>query len=132
MRELTDHIINPANDKLRITVEDEPGSGGANHLYRISGFDTSTNASDINAESEPSEATTILFQNGTIPEKGVNGITQEALLAIIADRLRGFQEGPFKSRENAVALTHIETAMLWLHRRTLRRMQRGVEGTHAR
>lgn len=130
MRELTDHRVNHANDKLRITVEDEPGAGGANHLYRISGFDTSTNASDINAESEPFEATTILFQNGTIPEKGVNGITQEALLAIVADRLRSFQAGPFASRENAVALTHIETAQLWLHKRTLDRMARGVEGTH--
>jgi len=130
MRELTDHRVNPANDKLKITVEDQPGSGGANHLYRISGFDTSTNASDINAESEPFEATTILFQNGPIPEKGVNGITQEALLSIVADRLRSFQAGPFASRENAVALTHVETAQLWLHKRTLDRMNRGVEGTH--
>jgi len=27
-----------------------------------------------------------------------------------------------------VALTHIETAQLWLHKRTLDRMARGVEG----
>lgn len=131
MRELTDHRVNPANDKLRITVEDEPGAGGANHLYRISGFNIASNASASFAPPgrEP-DSTVVLFQNGCIPEKGVNGITQEALLAIVADRLRSFQAGPFASRENAVALTHIETAQLWLHKRTLDRMARGVEGTH--
>lgn len=29
MRKLTDHIINPANDRIEITVMDEPGAGGA-------------------------------------------------------------------------------------------------------
>lgn len=132
MRELTDHRVNPANDKLRIIVEDEPGAGGASHLYMITGFNTQTNSSCpfVGRYGNPSDHTTILFQNGTITEKGVNGVTQEALLAIVADRLRSFQAGPFASRENAVALTHIETAQLWLHKRTLDRMNRGVEGTH--
>lgn len=43
MRQITDHIINPCNDKLRISVTDEPGAGGANHHYLIEGFDTATN-----------------------------------------------------------------------------------------
>ena len=46
------------------------------------------------------------------------------------DRLRSFQQGPFASRYNALALTHIEDAQNWLNRRTLERMRRGVEGTH--
>lgn len=75
---------------------------------------------------------TILFQNGPIAENGVNGVTQEVLLAIIIDRLESFQKGPFACRDNAVALTHLETAKLWLFKRTLDRMQRGVEGTHAK
>jgi hypothetical protein len=72
------------------------------------------------------------FQNGPISEdgNGVNGITHEVLLSILADRLRGFQSGPYACKENACALTHIEEAMMWLQRRTLKRMQRGVEGTH--
>ena len=52
------------------------------------------------------------------------------LLAIVADRLRSFRQGPFASRYNALALTHIEDAQNWLNRRTLERMRRGVEGTH--
>ena len=30
MRTITDHKVNPANDKLLIEVVDEPGAGGAN------------------------------------------------------------------------------------------------------
>jgi hypothetical protein len=129
MRTITDHIINPANDKLTITVTDEPGAGGANHRYLVEGFDTKTNPSARYPDLIGQE---ILFQNGPINEKGVNGITQEALLAIVADRLRSFQAGPFACRENALALTKIEEAQHWLQQRTIARMRRGVEGTHAK
>ena len=59
-----------------------------------------------------------------------NYVPDEVVNAIVADRLRSFQAGPFSCRENALALTKIEEAMHWLHSRTLARMQRGVEGTH--
>ena len=127
-RVLTGHIVNPANDKLRIRVMDEPGAGGASHLYEIGGFDTETNDSDLGKHAYV--AMDVLFQNGPINEVGVNGITQEALLEIVADRLRSFQSGPYACRENAIALTKIEEAQMWLQRRTLERMRRGVEGTH--
>lgn len=127
-REITDHVVNPANDKLTISVEDEAGAGGANHLYFVSGMDVFSNPSF--PRSAPAGATILLFQNGPINEVGVNGVTQEVLLAIVADRLRSFQAGPFACRENALALTKIEEAMHWLQQRTLARMRRGVEGTH--
>lgn len=127
MRTITEHKVNPANDRITIVVTDAPGAGGANHRYELSGFDTEKNPGyDQAGESE----LTILFQNGPINEAGVNGVTQEALLAIVADRLRSFQNGPYACRENALALTKIEEAQHWLHARTLARMQRGVEGTH--
>jgi len=118
MRELTEHKVNPANDILQVMVVDEPGAGNACHAYDISG-----------GEAIP---THIRFQNGPINVggNGVNGITNEALLAIVADRLRGFQSGPFACKANACALTHIEEALHWLQQRTLERMRRGVEGTH--
>jgi len=127
MRKLTGHKINPANDKLEILVTDEPGAGGANHRYEIRGFDTITNSSV--QDEQAFQGLDIIFQNGPIPANGVNGITQEVLLEIIADRLRSFQAGPYACRENAIALTKIEDAQMWLHSRTLKRMQRGVEGT---
>lgn len=130
MRELTGHTVNPANEKLRIEVADEPGAGGANHRYIVRGYDIGTNASVSSAPDRPEDATEILFQNGPIPEKGVNGITQEVLIEIVIDRLRSFQAGPFASRENAIALTKLEEAKMWLQQRTRNRMARGVEGTY--
>ena len=62
-------------------------------------------------------------------EFGVNGISGEALLAIVEDRLIGFQSGGYACRENAVALTKVQEAIMWLQKRTLDRMRRGVEGT---
>ena len=118
MREITDHKVNPANDTIKISVVDQPGAGGACHEYDVA---------------LPSGSTTrISFQNGPIAESGVNGLTQEVLLAIVADRLRSFQAGPYACRENALALTKIEEAQHWLHHRTAARMARGVEGTHAK
>lgn len=133
-RSITDHIVNPANDKITVIAEDAPGAGGANHLYMVRGFNTGTNESCpfTTRYGQPAEHATILFQNGPINEVGVNGVTHEVLLAIVADRLRSFQSGPFSCRENALALTKIEEAMHWLQQRTLRRMRAGVEGTHAK
>lgn len=132
MRTLTGHLVNPVNEQLTITVMDEPGAGGASHRYAIRGFDAAKNPSGINefGFEEDNKECVILFQNGTIPERGVNGITQEALLTIVADRLRSFQAGPFACAENAVALNHVEIALATLKDRTKARMNRGVEGTH--
>ena len=120
MRELNDHKVNPANDTLSVRVLDEPGSGGANHVYEVSGY---------KYDGVP-KSTLIVFQNGPINEAGVNGLTHEALLAILCDRLRGFQMGPYHSPDNAEALQCLEQAQTALQRRTRARMARGVEGTH--
>jgi len=126
MRKITEHQINPANDKLTISVLDEPGAGGANHHYMVTLPDW-TRAPD---GSGAKGVWDIQFQNGPIAEAGVNGLTQEALIAICIDRLRSFQAGPYACRENALALTKLEEAQHWLLHRTRARMNRGVEGTH--
>jgi hypothetical protein len=125
-RELTSHKVNGLNEALQIVVQDEPGAGGACHCYRIV-----TNPG-VGPVDRPSSVTDIGFQNGPIAEAGVNGISQEALLAVVEDRLKSFQAGSYACRENALALTHIQEAMHWLHHRTRERMQRGVEGTSAK
>jgi hypothetical protein len=128
-REITTHRINPANDNITIEVTDQPGAGGANHRYLVSGFHTKSNLSATHVNNDET-ALDILFQNGPIPETGVNGITQEVLLAIVQDRLESFQAGPYASVENQRALDAVKEAQHWLHHRTLQRMARGVEGTH--
>lgn len=124
MRELTRHRVNDCDASLRIEVLDEPGSGGANHQYCIS-FPVSVGNTNVGHS-----VYAVDFQKGPIAEVGTNGVTHEALLAIIIDRLEAFQKGPYACRENALALTKIEEAMHWLHHRTNKRLARGVEGTH--
>ena len=117
MRVLTHHKGNLCNNLLNVRVLDRPGHGNASHHYNISGplglVDT-----------------TLSFQDGPVNATGLNGLTHEVLLAILIDRLRGFQSGPYHCRENANALTHIEEALHVLNMRTKEREARGVEGTH--
>jgi hypothetical protein len=120
--ELFDHKLNGLNNAISILVCDDPGPGGAHHLYRMFLHEK--------PEWPYSKSLEINFQNGPILEAGFNGFTNEALLAVIIDRMRGFQSGQYKCRENALALTHLEEALMWLQYRTRARLARGVEGTH--
>lgn len=69
------------------------------------------------------------FQEGPINEVGVNGVCNEDLVAMVIRRLEGFQDSPYKCRENALAITKLEEALMWLRKRTLEREIRRVEGT---
>lgn len=155
-RKLEGHKINPANDMIDILVIDQPGSGGANHAYLVSGAKLLSNSSHpkhgryLNAkqylDENPNPDTEIalhfrhtvnkkddlllLFQNGPIPEAGVNGLTHEVLLEILIDRLSGFQAGQFACDANQLCLDHLKAAQEILLNRTRERMARGVEGTH--
>jgi hypothetical protein len=121
MRQLTDHKVNGLNEAIEITVMDEPGAGGACHEYALALRDPSGTVKI---------SIPIRFQNGPVKEAGFNGWSQEAFLAIVIDRLRSFQAGPFACRDNEHALAHCEVALNWLQKRTRDRMARGVEGTH--
>lgn len=115
MLKLTTHIVNPVNDAIVLEVLDEPDAGGAHHSYKAS-WNEGTCSNYID------------FQNGPIAEKGVNGVTQEVLLAIVEHRLECFQAGPFACESNAKALAAVKEAKEALFSRTRERMARGVEG----
>jgi hypothetical protein len=70
------------------------------------------------------------FQEGAIKEHGVNGVMNEDLIAMVICRLEHFNQTDFRCRENSMAITKLEEALLWLRKRTMGREQRGVEGTH--
>lgn len=125
MRQITTHKLNGLNDALNITADDTPGAGGAHHVYTIA-YDNSRFGPDAQSMRQTNG---VNFQKGSISEAGVNGISNEALLAILIDRMQCFQNGDYKCRENAIALTHLEDAMHWLQHRTRQRLARGVEGT---
>lgn len=96
------------NELINIGVMDEPGAGGASHFYRLE---------PMGPQPLP---VYIGFQQGPVEPTGPNGVSMEALLAVVADRLEGFASGPFPSDENASALKCVTAALYWLHARTKR------------
>lgn len=69
------------------------------------------------------------FQEGPIKECGINGVANEDLINMVICRLEHFQKSEYASRDNALAITKLEEALLWLRKRTIARENRGVEGT---
>lgn len=103
-----------------VRVVDEPGQGNANHVYHVMPV----------ADDKDLPLCEVGFQNGPIKEFGVNGVMNEDLIAIVIDRMRGFQSGDYACRDNGLALTKLEEALMWLRHRTDEREARGVEGTN--
>jgi hypothetical protein len=71
----------------------------------------------------------IRLQHGPRKEVGVNGIGNGTLLLIVWDFLKSLQDGDYRTRENAVAITNMEQVMQWQKQRELDRADRGVLGT---
>lgn len=118
------HIVNELNRSISIVPLGDRSPCGAFVKYNISVRSTPAD--------RPLGETEFLQQDVTFhmgdPKLGCNGFTHEAYLAILIDRLRDMQGGALKCRENAIALTHLEEAMLWMYRRSIERTLRGVEG----
>lgn len=73
----------------------------------------------------------IKFQKGPRKEAtSQHGVLDTDLLEIVRHRLQCFQAGEFATRENAIALTHIEEALLWMNKRVEDRIERNVLGTY--
>lgn len=125
-RVIEDHKLNGLNEALELLVVDKPGPGGACHEY----FVTLHENADRSSMDPRKVICEIIFQKGPVKEAGFNGLTNEVLLAVVIDRLRGFQSGPFASKDNEMALTACCAALDALQRRTRERLARGVEGTH--
>jgi hypothetical protein len=75
----------------------------------------------------------IQFQKGPRNVVGSTpGVTEAALLAVLIDRLKGFQAGPYSCRENAIQLTKLEECLHWTKARADERAKRGVLGRNAK
>lgn len=123
-REITDHHDGHGlAESLRIISDVlDANAGGAAHNYEIF-YDTP------NPMAPPAHVATIQFQHGPRDVEGsIPGALDSCLLAIVLDRLRSFQAGPFPSRENALVITKIEEALHWMRHRADARAKRGVLG----
>ena len=82
----------------------------------------------LNNKTSGQPVSVICFQDGPIKDFGVNGVQNEDVIVCLIERLKAFQSGNFPCRENAIAITKLEEALMWLTSRTLARIERGVEG----
>lgn len=111
-RAVETHHITTA-EPTRVVAYGERGAGNANGNYKI-----------IVDGKELYHLTFTQLLGGAL----VHGVTDEALLAILIDRLAGFQSGKFPHAANAKALDHLNQALEALKNRTRERLRRGVEG----
>jgi hypothetical protein len=120
---------NPLNEKIRIAANDrDPNAGNMSHEYRLSW--PSSGAHSPHALPKIAGADLVIrFQQGSIAEGGINGASNEALAAIIIDRLEGAQQGSHACEENEDALYYFAKGLAKLHSRSRRRMQAGIADT---
>lgn len=111
------------NGKLNdIYAVDEKGNGNAHHRYIV--VKAGKDCINENVVGE------INFQHGPRNEvDSKHGIATSDLLEICRNQLSSFQSGEMATREGAIALTHIEEALLWMNKRVEDRLERNVLGT---
>jgi hypothetical protein len=98
LRDIRTHETDSLNQNISILVLDDPDAvSRASHSYSVA--------------IPGKQSTLIRFQHGA-PSVEINGLTNEVLLAIMADRLKALQTGPFACQENDDTLKHIEGALL--------------------
>ena len=119
MRVVKDHFDGHGlNESIEISASDE--LNGAAHEYK----------GTVRTEDGILESLNIVFQRGPRNAKdSIPGMTEMAVLAVVIDRLRSHQAGPYSCRENACALTKCEEALHWMRQRADNRAARGVLGT---
>lgn len=119
MNKLT--TIQKHNNLNEVCRNGKPGPGNAYHSYSI--------YHQLDPERDETR-TDIRFQKGPRDVEGsIGGVLDVDLLEIVRDRLTAFQNGAFACRENALALEHVEKALLWMNKRVEDRAERGVLGT---
>jgi hypothetical protein len=151
-RTITDHHDGHGlNDKIRIEADakDMERGGGASHRYfavidlgpsdstfvedldeRLSGSDNPVeyvrDSAGNRAELTVAE---IQFQHGPRADAtSMPGITEAVLYAILLDRLRAFQAGPFPSKQNEEQIELLERCLISTKGRADERAARGVLG----
>lgn len=67
------------------------------------------------------------IQNGAIKENGINGCQVDTMIEAAKLIIEKLNE-KFPCRENSLAITHLDEALLWLMKRKMNREARGVEG----
>lgn len=106
------------NESIRLEADALDGSGASHRYIAIIGDEV---VADIQ------------FQQGPRLEPSSHpGVTEAVLLAILADRMEGFNKGPYSCRENSLVLTKVQEALHWTKHRADERAKRGVLGKNVK
>jgi len=103
-------------------------------VKKIGGFDVAE-ISDFTKErplefivvNHKNNGLSFLIQNGPIKEVGVNGCQVDTIIETARTIIYGLNK-KFPCRENSLAITKLEEALMWLNKRKVDRVDRGVEG----
>lgn len=94
------------------------------HKYSLSSFEDKDSFQQLQfiekAPDPESEGKLITINDGT---------TNEEVIEMLIDRI-SYLNSKFPCRENSIAITRLEEALLWLEKRTKDRIARKVEGKH--
>lgn len=131
---VTDHHDGHGLAELCVIYKDKADhelGGGASHCYEIFRVLTQEEHGLGDVERPPKTAAAVVqFQRGPRNDpQSTPGLIEGALVAVLIDRMRSLQAGPFACRENALVLTKLEESMHWLKHRNDDRARRGVLGT---
>lgn len=96
----------------------------AGHRYELANFENKESPGQVLQFIEKRAETPL-----SVLETVNDGTTNEEVLEALIDRLK-FLGAKLPSRENSLAVTKLEEALMWLGKRTRDRSARGVEGTH--
>lgn len=110
----------PNNAPTNVAAIDDrdPNAGNASHVYGIQ-------------YGRPKDVCRIQFQHGARGlADSTPGVFDDDLLAIVQDRMEGFQLGTFACAENAEVLHHLRAARELLGQRVARRIAQGVLGVN--
>lgn len=116
--------INPKLQGLNQSDEYDNPTGGSVYLQVIKNGDNEFPALVVNWQDGPRAQ-----EPGKALEEP-NGAFVEDVLWAALQRLEFFNEGKYRDRANAIAITHIEQAIQALKDRQLERSYRHVEGKH--
>jgi hypothetical protein len=121
MRTITHHHDGHGLNESILITADDLGPGGASHHYEFV-MNPSGNFSVF--------AGGLQFQKGARNVEGSTpGVTEAAVLAVLIDRLEGFQAGPYACAENDEQLEHLRAALALTKARADRRAAAGTLGT---
>jgi len=96
------------------------------HLYELENHESS---SEQNQMLQFIEKVPVVTENEVKLQTIKNGTTNEDVLKVLINRMN-YLQAKLSCRENAIAITKLEEALLWLEKRTNERIQRGIEGKH--